>query len=163
MILCNMNLCNMSLCNKSVCNMSEPALQQTSFVLQFKDLVNAAAAVALGLPQYVPGMAINGDALREFSSTPLLCGPLVCQLCEAEFLYDDDFASHQDTEHAGESEYRKRVLYLLQQRGCQPITAQEKRLMVQNFAAFQQFSRIGSGGNTFSSRPEVPRSEHELL
>ena len=108
-------------------------------------------------------MAINGDALREFSSTPLLCGPLVCQLCEAEFLYDDDFASHQGTEHAGESEYRKRVLYLLQQRGCQPITAQEKRLMVQTFAAFQQFSRIGSGGNTFSSRPDVPRSEHELL
>ena len=31
--------------------------------------------------------------------------------------------------------------------------------MVQNFAAFQQFSRIGSGGNTFSSRPEVHRSE----
>ena len=163
MILCNMNLCNMSLCNKSFCNMSEPALQQTSFVLQFKNQVNAAAAVALGLPQHVPGMAINGDALRDFSSTPFLCGPLVCQLCEAEFLYDDDFASHQDTEHAGESEYRKRVLYLLQQRGCQPITAQEKRLMVQNFTAFQQFSRIGSGGNTFSSRPEVPRSEHELL
>ena len=91
--LCNESLCNMSLCNKSFCNMSEPALQQTSLVLQFKDRVNAAAAVALGLPQYVPGMAINGDALREFSSTPLLCGPLVCQLCEAEFLYDDDFAS----------------------------------------------------------------------
>ena len=90
--------------------MSEPALQQTSLVLQFKDRVNAAATVAIGLPQHVPGMAINGDALREFSSTPFLCGPLVCQLCEAEFLYDDDFASHQDTEHAGESEYRKRVL-----------------------------------------------------
>ena len=87
MSLCNMSLCNrsiciMSLCNKSLCNMNVPALQQTSFVLQFKDLVNAAAAVVLGLPQYVPGMAINGDVLREFSSTPLLCGPLVCQLCE---------------------------------------------------------------------------------
>ena len=127
MILCNMNLCNISICNKSFCNMSEPALQQTSLVLHFKHRVNAAAAVALWLPQYVPGMAINGDALREFSSTPLLCDPLVCQLCEAEFLYDDDFASHQLTDHAGESEYRKRVLYLLQQRGCQPITAQEKR------------------------------------
>ena len=143
--------------------MSEPALQQTSVALHFKNRVNAAAAVALGLPQHVPGMAINGDAPREFSSTLLLCGPLVCQLCEAEFLYDDDFASHQDTEHAGESEYRKRVLHLLQRRGCQPITAQEKRLMVQNFAAFQQFSRIGSGGNTFSSSPEVPCSEHEPL
>ena len=31
--------------------------------------------------------------------------------------------------------------------------------MVQNFAAFQQFSRIGSGGNTSHRGPEVPRSE----
>ena len=91
--------------------------------------------------------------------TPLICGPLVCQLCEAEFVYDDDFASHQIADHAGESEYRKRVLWLLQQRGCQPITAQEKRLMVHNFVAFQQFSRIGSGGNTFHRGPEVPRCE----
>ena len=146
MILCNMNICNMSLCNNNLCNMSDTALQQTSFVLQFKDRVNAAAAVALGLPQYVLGMAINGDALHGFSSTRLLCGPLVCWLCEAEFLYDDDFASNQDTEHAGESEYRKRVLYLLQQRSCQPITAQEKRLMVQNFAAFQQLSGSAPAG-----------------
>ena len=56
--------------------MNDPALQQTSLVLQFKNRVNAAAAVALGLPQHVPGMAINGDALREFSSTPFLVWPL---------------------------------------------------------------------------------------
>ena len=57
--------------------MSEPALQQTSLVLQFKNRVNAAAAaVALGLPQYVPGMAINGDALREFPDTFVVVWPL---------------------------------------------------------------------------------------
>ena len=57
---------------------NEPCLQQTSLVLQFKGRVNAAAAVDLWLPQYVLGMAIRGDALREFSSTPLLCGPFRC-------------------------------------------------------------------------------------
>ncbi len=57
------------------------------------------------------------------------------------------------------NEYRKRVLYLLQQGGCRPIAVQEKRLMAHNFAAFQQFSRQGSGGNTFSRCTEVPRCE----
>ena len=87
----------------------------------------------------MPGVDLDVNCLREFSDSPLLCGPLVCQLCTAEFLYNPDFALHQTKEHAGNSKYRKRAPYLLQQRGCRPVTAQKKRLMVRNFAAFQQF------------------------
>ena len=39
------------------------------------------------------------------------------------------------------------------------MTGQEKRLIVQNFAHFQQFSRPGAKGNTFARIPEVPRCE----
>ena len=140
-------------------HMNHPALQEKPLVRQYKEQVNAAASSANGMTQYVAGIDIDGDALREFSALPLLCGPLVCQLCEADFLYDADFAKHQDKEHGGQCEYRKRVLYLMEQNGCHPITAQEKRLMVQNFAFFQQFSRPGSNGNTFSRSPEVSRCE----
>jgi hypothetical protein len=94
-----------------------------------------------------------------FSNTPVVSGPLVCQLCDADFLYDADFAAHQHREHSGEQEYRKRVLYLMELGGCRAITAQEKRIMVGNFAHFQQFSRPGAKGNTFSRSAEVPRCE----
>ena len=52
-----------------------------------------------------------------------MTGPLVCQLCEdATFLYDADFATHKEKVHAGENEYRKRVLFLMEQAGHRPIT-----------------------------------------
>ena len=107
----------------------------------------------------MPGIDVDGDALRDFSNKPVICGPLVCQLCSSDFLYDKDFALHKDDDHAGENEYRKRVLFLMQEQGCRPITAQEKRIMVQNFAFFQQFSLQGARGNVFSCCPEVPRCE----
>ncbi|MCP4965331.1 MAG: hypothetical protein GY926_08845, partial [bacterium] len=138
---------------------NHPALQKNPLVRKYKTQVNETATSSTVLPSYVAGVDINGDTLRVFTTTPVLCGPLVCQLCKADFLYDVDFAKHQDQEHGGLCEYRKRVLYLIEQNGCRAITAQEKRLMVQNFAHFQQFSRPGSKGNTFSRSPEVPRCE----
>ena len=98
--------------------------------------------------------------MRSFSMEPIITGPLVCQLCDdATFAYDADFAAHKDREHAGENEYRKRVLFLMEHTGCRPITGQEKRLIVGNFAHFQQFSRPGAKGNTFARVSEVPRCE----
>ena len=78
-----------------------------------------------------------------------MCGPLVCQLCDSDFLYEADFTEHKNHDHGGANEYRKRVLYLMQQAGCRAITGQEKWIMLQNFAHFQQFSRPGAKGNTF--------------
>ena len=107
---------------------NDPVLQDKAIVLKYKEQINAATATPAGLAANVRGDNISGEALRTFSDTPTLCGPLVCQLCDADFLYDEDFATHKKQVHAGDNEYRKRVLYLLQQRGCRPIAAQEKRL-----------------------------------
>ena len=56
-------------------------------------------------------------------------------------------------------EYRKRVLFLMEERGTTPMTGQEKRLVVQNFAHFQQFSRPGAKSNSFVDTPPTPRRE----
>ena len=47
----------------------------------------------------------------------------------------------------------------MEQSGSRPITGQEKRIIVQNFAHFQQFSPPGAKGNTFARIPEKPRCE----
>ena len=62
-------------------------------------------------------------------------------------------------DHGGENEYRKRVLYLMAEAGHRPITGQEKRIMVQNFAHFQQWCFPGSRGNYFADSKAVPRAE----
>ena len=62
-------------------------------------------------------------------------------------------------DHAGDVEYRRRVLYLMEECGCRPIKAEEKRIMIHNFALLQQFSRPGAKGSTFSRSPEIPRCE----
>ena len=56
---------------------------------------------------------MEGNQLRVFSERPVLTGPLVCQLCESDFVADEDFARHKQQHHAGEAEYRKRVLFLM--------------------------------------------------
>ena len=89
----------------------------------------------------------------------MICGPLVCRLCNEDFISERSFVDHQKSCHGGESECRKRVVYLLTQDGYRPITGQEKRLMVQNFAHFQQYCNPGAKGNYFADGAEVPRCE----
>ena len=99
-------------------------------------------------------------ALRSFSEDPIITGPLVCHLYEdATSVHDADFAVHKQKVHSGENEYRKRVLFLMEQSGSRPIIGQEKRIIVQSCANFQQFSRPGAKGNTFARIPEEPRCE----
>ena len=104
--------------------MEEPALQLQDVVRRYKGLVAAALASTRGLAQYVPGEDISGEALRGWADKPELCGPLVCQLCDAHFVYEADLSTHTDRDHGGDAEYRKRVLYLMEQSGCRPISAQ---------------------------------------
>ena len=78
----------------------------------------------------MPGDEIDGDELRKFSDDPIICGPLVCQLCSKDFINEKAFADNKKNAHASETEYRKKVLYLMSQDGYRPITGQEKRLMV---------------------------------
>ena len=61
----------------------------------------------------------EASASRGASPEPIMTGPLVCQLCEdVAFSYDADFATHKESVHARENEYRKRVLFLMEQSGC---------------------------------------------
>ena len=136
-----------------------PDADNTEFAQKYKERILAAFATPVGKAAYVPGTNIDGDDLRKFSDDPIICGPLVCQLCETDFISEKSFAEHKKQAHAGESEYRKRVLYLMAEEGCRPITGQEKRLMVQNCAHFQQFCHPGAKGNYFADTEEVPRCE----
>ena len=64
----------------------------------------------------------SGDELRIFSHDPIISGPLVCQLCNTDFINQKSFTEHKKQCHSGECEYRKRVLFLTQEQGCRPIT-----------------------------------------
>ena len=91
-------------------------------------------------------------ALRSFfRGPPIVTGPLVFHLSEdATFVYDADFAAHKQKVHSGENEYRKRVLFLVEQSRSPLIVGQEKRIVVQNVAHFQQF--LGLAPRTAPSR-----------
>ena len=64
----------------------------------------------------------DGKRLRVFSEQPVITGLLVCQLCKSEFVSEEDFTRHKQQDNAGEAEYRKRVLFLMAESGCSPIT-----------------------------------------
>ena len=119
---------------------ADPAAAKTDFCLKYKSRILKVAETPRGPATYVPGCEITGDELRSFSDRPIISGPLVCQLCDSDFTTEKDFGRHVDSSHAGQSEYRKRVLYLMAEAGPRPLTGQEKRLMVQNFARMQQYS-----------------------
>jgi len=138
---------------------ADPAAAKTDFCLKYKDRIKKVADTPRGPATYVPGCEITGDELRSFSDRPIISGPLVCQLCDSDFTTEKDFARHVDSAHAGLCEYRKRVLYLMAEAGPKPLTGQEKRLIVQNFARFQQYCRPCTGGNFFADAEEVPRAE----
>ena len=122
-----------------------PMAELTDFATKYGERIREALSnFTTGPATYIPGAQIAGDKLRTFSDKPTISGPLVCQLCEANFTTEKDFARHKIADHAGEVEYRKRVLYLMAEAGPRPITAQEKRIIVQNFARFQQYCRLGS-------------------
>ncbi len=138
---------------------NNPLLRNTPIVLKYMDQVQSACSAQRGVPAFVSGVEIAGDALRTFQKTPVLTGPLVCQLCDADFTNEADFGKHVSNEHCSMDEYRKRVIYLMELRGHQELTAQERRLIVQNFSHFQQFSRPGTGTNAFEDAVDVPRCE----
>ena len=136
----------------------DPTTNETEFTKRYGDRILHLERQASGCT-YIPGDEVAGDELRSFSDKPILSGPLVCQLCKADFTNENTFALHKKNDHGGEHEYRKRVLYLMAEAGPRPITAQEKRIIVQNFARFQQYCRPCAGGNFFADCEEVPRAE----
>jgi hypothetical protein len=74
-------------------HVSAPLLQNRPLAQQYEDQILATASAASGLAMYVSGDDIAGDVLRVSKDQPLLSGPLVCQLCGADFVYEQVFAS----------------------------------------------------------------------
>ena len=92
---------------------SSPYAQHEEFGQRYAERVRQASATPAGKSSNVPGSEVDGDQLRIFSERPIITGPLVCQLCESDFTTEEDFARHKKQDHAGEAEYRKRVLFLI--------------------------------------------------
>ena len=70
-----------------------PAAHNSEFATKYADRILETLAESTGGPAtYVPGGEIAGDELRTFSDKPIISGPLVCQLCDADFTNEKDFA-----------------------------------------------------------------------
>ena len=122
-------------------------------------LAHALREGSQGKREYIPGEDIRGAELFAFAEEPRLSAPIRCSLCGAGFLLDRDFLHHVEDAHGPYAEYRKRVLFKMEEKGPCRLTGEEKRLIIQNVAYFQQYSEPGSGGNWFSPKQPVPRSE----
>ena len=114
---------------------SSPSAQHEELAGEYAERVREALAMSAGKSRYVPGTEVDGSKLRSYLACPIITGPLVCQLCESDFLTEEDFARHKEKHHAGEAEYRKRVLYLMAEAGCRPITAPVARWRGQTMRA----------------------------
>ena len=68
---------------------------------------------------------VDGEELRVLSGRYIITGRLVCQLCESDFLTEEDFVRHKLEHHAGETEYRKRVLYVMAEAELQALQQAE--------------------------------------
>ena len=62
---------------------------------RYAERVRQASVTPAGKLRYIPGSEVDGDELREFSERPIIAGPLVCQLCETDYLTEEDLARHK--------------------------------------------------------------------
>ena len=81
-------------------------------------------------PAYAPGDEIRGEELHKCSDEPRLSAPLLFSLCGAGFLDEISFVRHVEAMRGPYPEYRKRVLFKMEEAGPRAITGEEKRLMV---------------------------------
>ena len=77
------------------------------FMKKYEQRIHNASTSSARKLCYVPGDDIDGDSLRIFDDRPILSPPLVCQLCDAGFICENDFKHHMASDHGGENEYRK--------------------------------------------------------
>ena len=72
-----------------------PSAQHEEFAQRYGERVRQASAAPEGKSRYVPGSEVEGDQLRVFSERPVIAGPFVCQLCESDFVTEEDFVRHK--------------------------------------------------------------------
>ena len=87
---------------------------------------------------------------------------VVCLLCHEGFRSNEALGRRAKAHHSGRSEYRKRVAYMMQEAGLQPMLPWHKRQMLASHAFFARYSVPGSPTNGWadrSSEAAVPRRQ----
>ena len=89
---------------------------------------------------YVPADMIKSPAIPHFAAvadavdkSALLQAPVVCQLCGAGCLSRQALWKHCDLRHHNWCEYRKRLIFEVQQRNAVPLMPPEKRHLAGNY------------------------------
>ncbi len=72
------------------------AAQLTDFATKYTERITQAMSNSRAGPAtYIPGCEVAGDELRTFSDKPIITGPLVCQLCDADYTNEKVFTQHK--------------------------------------------------------------------
>ena len=91
-----------------------------------------AAAVASPDQPYLAEVA-DDEASSSEQTRAVIQAPVVCQLCGAGFLAPEGLWKHAAAEHHSWAEYRKRLIFEVQQRHSVPLQPVEKRRLAGNF------------------------------
>ena len=90
---------------------AKPGAAHTEFAQKYKQRILTVSEAPTAPGTYVPGDEIYGDELRKFSHDPIICGPLVCQLCDKDFISESSFLNHKKDVHAGEKNIAKNSFF----------------------------------------------------
>ena len=91
---------------------------------------------------------------------------VVCLLCHEGFRSNEALDRRANVHHGGRSEYRKRVAYMMQEAGLQPMQPWRKRQMIASHAFFARYSVPGSRTNDWTDRAAeaaVPRRQEACV
>ena len=102
---------------------------------------------------------------REGKGQAVAAPMIVCLLCHEGFRSNEALDRHANVRHGGRCEYRKRVAYMMQEAGLQPMQPWHKRQMIQNHAFFSRYSIPGSNKNDWTDRfaEAVPRRQEACV
>ena len=98
-------------------------------------------------PTYVPSEAVLSPPVPHFVEVaaerglPTLQAPFICQLCGDGFVTMADLWKHAAAQHHSWSEYRKRLIFEVQQCKTVPLQPIEKRRLAGNFYRDLLYSR----------------------
>ena len=87
--------------------MSSLSAQHEEFVQRYGERGRQALVAVAGKSRDVPRSEVEGGQLRLFPERPVMTGPLVCQLCEFDFVTEEDFSRHKQQGRAGEAVSRR--------------------------------------------------------
>ena len=98
-------------------------------------------------PTYVPSEAVSSPPIPHFVKVaaehgpPTLQAPFICQLCGDGFVTMSDLWKHAGAQHHSWAEYRKRLIFEVQQCKTVPLQPIEKRRLAGNFYRDLLYSR----------------------